>query len=194
MSKQAQDRRIIKTKKKLKDTLVKLIQEKTIDKITVKELVEQADLNRGTFYFHYKNIYDFLETIETEALNEITLILFQCDPKEFAKYDATNIPYPPLVKLFKWFKDNQDFCKALVGRNGDILFLDKLSNALKGKLYLSAKDMENKTLLNNYVVPYSVYGFLGVLKQWIDTDSSATPQDMAVMSLKIIVSQMTIFK
>ena len=76
MYKQAQDRRIIKTKKKLKDTLVKLIQEKTIDKITVKELVEQADLNRGTFYFHYKDIYNFLETIETEALNEITFILF----------------------------------------------------------------------------------------------------------------------
>ena len=65
------DRRIRKTKTQLKNGLAKLMAEKSINEISVKELVELVDINRSTFYLHYSDIYNLLEEIEEEMLSEI---------------------------------------------------------------------------------------------------------------------------
>ena len=69
-----EDRRVRRTKKLLTQALTQLLQEKQINEITVKELTDLADMNRGTFYLYYKDIFDMLEKIEDglfEALDEI---------------------------------------------------------------------------------------------------------------------------
>ena len=50
------DRRVRKTKSQLRKGLARLLQEKSIGEITVKELVEEVDINRSTFYLHYSDI------------------------------------------------------------------------------------------------------------------------------------------
>ena len=47
------DRRVRKTKAQLRAGLARLMQKKSIKEITVKELVEEVDINRSTFYLHY---------------------------------------------------------------------------------------------------------------------------------------------
>lgn len=64
-----------KTKKLLKDTLVKLMAEKYFDKINVKDLTDELDINRGTFYLHFKDKYDLLEQKENEILEEFNEII-----------------------------------------------------------------------------------------------------------------------
>ena len=62
------DRRIRKTKQQLQEGFIHLRKSKSIKDITVKELCELTDLNRGTFYLHYKDIYDLLEdVVSTES-------------------------------------------------------------------------------------------------------------------------------
>ena len=43
--------------------------------ITVRELTEMADLNRGTFYLHYKDVFDLLEQTETELLGKLNSVI-----------------------------------------------------------------------------------------------------------------------
>ena len=50
------DRRVRKTKQQLQDGFIYLRKQKDLKEITVKELCELTDLNRGTFYLHYKDI------------------------------------------------------------------------------------------------------------------------------------------
>ena len=69
-----EDRRIKRTKKMLKDSLASLLMEKDINLITVKEIVDLADLNRSTFYLHYRDIYDMLTQIENDMVEEINNI------------------------------------------------------------------------------------------------------------------------
>ena len=54
----SEDRRVKRTKKALRDCLFQLLDEKSADEITVKELTSAADINRSTFYFYYKDIDD----------------------------------------------------------------------------------------------------------------------------------------
>ena len=65
------DRRVRKTKAQLRLGLARLMKQKSIKEITVKELVNEVDINRSTFYLHYTDIYDLLHSIEDELTREI---------------------------------------------------------------------------------------------------------------------------
>ena len=59
-----QDRRVRRTRKRLQEALAALMREKELKDITVRELTDLADVNRGTFYSHYKDLYDMREQVE----------------------------------------------------------------------------------------------------------------------------------
>ena len=65
------DKRILKTKNKLKSALVELLKEKKLDTITILELKKKKNINRKTFYLHYKNIPSVLNDIEENVINEL---------------------------------------------------------------------------------------------------------------------------
>lgn len=60
------DRRVRKTRALLLQGLVKMMENHDIQDISVKELTELVDINRGTFYLHYDDIYDMLHKVEDE--------------------------------------------------------------------------------------------------------------------------------
>ncbi len=62
------DRRIRRTKQNLYQGLLKLMQQKPIQQISVQELTQLCDLNRSTFYLHYSSIFQLLEEMEQEVL------------------------------------------------------------------------------------------------------------------------------
>ena len=69
------DRRVRKTRKQLRTCLATLLMKKKIQDITVTELTDLADLNRGTFYLHYKDVYDLLESLEEQMFIQFNTIL-----------------------------------------------------------------------------------------------------------------------
>lgn len=54
------------TKKAIKDTFISLLKEKSFNQITVKDIVDECGVNRNTFYYHYEDINDLLESVITE--------------------------------------------------------------------------------------------------------------------------------
>ena len=67
MEEKVVDRRVRKTKRQLRLALMKLMAEKSVKDISVRELAAIADINRGTFYIHYKDVYDLLSSLESAA-------------------------------------------------------------------------------------------------------------------------------
>ena len=65
------DIRITKTRKSIADAFLELRARKPIEKITVKELCEKAQINKSTFYTHYRDIYDLSETLEEQFAQQI---------------------------------------------------------------------------------------------------------------------------
>ncbi len=65
------DLRVIKTKRAINAALVDLLQKKSIDKISVAELARNAEINKGTFYLHYTDIYDLYQNALNEHLVKI---------------------------------------------------------------------------------------------------------------------------
>ena len=75
MSTEAVDRRVRRTRKQLRECLVTLLKQKKVQDITVRELTELADLNRGTFYLHYKDVFDLMDQIKNELIEEVESVL-----------------------------------------------------------------------------------------------------------------------
>ena len=76
-----EDRRVRRTQKLLKESLVQLMSEKAFKDITIKDITERADLNRGTFYLHYSDTYDLLTAMENGVLEDFQeMITALCPP------------------------------------------------------------------------------------------------------------------
>lgn len=95
--------------------------EKSIKDITVKELCESVDINRGTFYLHYKDIYDMLEQTEQELLEQFEQVF-----KNYHPDHTPDFPYPLFVEIFQIIDQNSNLCCALLSPNGDISFSVKI--------------------------------------------------------------------
>ena len=80
------DKRIRKTKQAIRNALFQIMEEKSIDKITVAEIVQKADINCSTFYFYYEDINDLLRQTENEVfetfVRSIVLTSFSFSKKE----------------------------------------------------------------------------------------------------------------
>lgn len=63
-----EDKRILKTKRNLKNTLIELLNEKTFEQVTVKEICERSQTSRITFYTHFADKYELLDSIFQEYL------------------------------------------------------------------------------------------------------------------------------
>ncbi len=64
-----EDKRVIKTKKNLKETLINMLSEKSFESITVKDLCEKACTSRVTFYTHYHDKYELMDDISHDMIN-----------------------------------------------------------------------------------------------------------------------------
>ena len=78
MEQKRDDRRTQYSKRVIKESLFQLMQEKPINKITVKELCERADVNRSTFYAYYTDIYDLDRKIIKEFLKVQRSFINKC--------------------------------------------------------------------------------------------------------------------
>ena len=122
------DRRVRKTRAQLRAGLARLMQKKNIKEITVKELVDEIDINRSTFYLHYTDIYQMLQSIEGELMEDILEALKEhpLDP------GMQETGYSFAVQLFRILAANKDICAALMGPNGDMAFVEKIEKLENG--------------------------------------------------------------
>ncbi len=74
-----EDKRIKKTKIILKHTLISLLEEKTFEKITVKELCDRSDTSRITFYNHYNDKYELIDEIFQDFIGEVVIESQPCN-------------------------------------------------------------------------------------------------------------------
>lgn len=65
------DLRVKKTRRAIRNAFLELAEEKPVEKITVRELADRAEINKATFYNHYETIYDLIDELEQEAIDLI---------------------------------------------------------------------------------------------------------------------------
>lgn len=187
------DRRVARTKRTLRRALSQLIEERHgIDNVTVAQITERADLNRGTFYAHYADKNDLLRSAEDEFLAQVTSM--QQSIKKVTLEDAclaavTGEPLPFAVSLYDFLRENGEFIRALLGPYGDAGFQMRLRDTVSTYLVesiLTPSYREHMTPLTEYYIAYFASAQLGVIQHWLDRDMRESSEEMARMVLSIM--------
>lgn len=188
MSNQKTDRRIVRTKKVIRDALTDLIEEKGFELITVRDLTEKADINRGTFYLHYQDKYDLLKKSEDELIEGMRDFIHGITPGGIIQSNLQEEPLPFLVKLFEYIEENARYMKLILGPNGDPSFQDRIKQFMKANFIDKImKDLKEDELLVpvEYLMSYVTAAHLGVIQQWLESDMQQSPEEMALILVKI---------
>lgn len=162
-----EDTRVQFTKRVLKDALLQILKDKPIGKVTIKELCEEAGLNRGTFYLHYNEPNDVLREIESDFVHE-QLAFF--DP--YLKNDNPD----QLAKLFGAVVQNRDLSLVLFGHNGAPQFTDRIKAMVReGVLREWQKEFPKYSRADlEFVFEFVFPGAMQLILNWLN-DSSTLP-------------------
>ena len=169
MGEETVDRRVRKTKKQLRECLTRLLKEKKVQDITVRELTDMADLNRGTFYLHYRDVFDLLEKTENELLDEFNSLMYRHNAQDLTK-------------------DNSDLVYILLGENGDLNFVNRLKHLVREKClqdWMEVFRSGNSAFFEAYY-SFIVSGCVGLVQYWLQTGLTESPEELATLAEKII--------
>ena len=162
-----------KTEKQIEDSLLQLMKEQTFETISIRQLIDLAEVNRSTFYRHYLDKYDLLEKIEDRLLDDLqayyqealeSACLFKLE-KDFKVEDYIH----EKQNLFHFFEPYLEDLAILLGPNGSPTSLLRLQEALREIFWQSIsladphlEEVEVDLLLNHQAV-----SFMGTLTYWL---------------------------
>ena len=187
-----EDRRITRSKRALRGALIALIEERGLDAITVNDLCERADLNRGTFYNHFHDKENLLTALENEVLAEVALLQARMQSVTLGDMLAFRVagrPVPVLVDLFEYLRGESDFLRAVLGSGGDVRFGPRLREAVCENLVqniLHEKYRTNPTPFVCYYVAFYASADLGIIARWVENGCPETPEEMARIAMRLL--------
>lgn len=190
MDEQPIDRRVKRTKRMIRDAMTELMEEKGFDGITVRDLTERADINRGTFYLHYRDKFDLLEQSEEEILQGLAQLqdgVKQLQLENIYEYFAKDEPMPFVVKLFEFLQENADFMKVILGPNGNPSFQEKLKAVMTVNLINHVLKKANQELAVplDYFKAFVISAHLGVIQEWLNSGMKESPKEIALIAFKM---------
>ena len=185
------DRRITKSKKALRDALIALMEERGFDGFTVNDLCERADLNRGTFYNHFRDKECLLAALEDEVMDDLERFQTQMQEltvRSLMTYRARKKPLPFLVELFDYLREQGNFLHAVLGPGGDVRFGPRLRDSICTNLVqsiLHERYRNDPSSFVGYYVAFFSSAYLGVSERWIETGMHETSEEMALIAMRL---------
>lgn len=165
-----ENQRIRLTKSMLKGALIELLKVKNIEKITVYELCEKAQINRTTFYKYYGSQFDLLSDIVDELFVEIEEYLQNLDPEGFDSF----------VEMMLFIDRNSEKWKVLINSVSDKVFTDRLFSLPS----IAKLVRENIKILDGgrqqeYLMLFYCQGGYAIIRKWLNEEERDSPEEIA---------------
>jgi AcrR family transcriptional regulator len=173
------DRRIQKTRQLIMNTFIGLLAEKGFEKITINDIAERADINRGTVYLHYVDKFDLLDKCIERY---VELLLNHC-----ADTDDTTLNTGAFQSIFEYLEKNFAIYKLLLSNEGFGLFSSRLYAVLAQTVteVIGIKS-ENNAFSNDVTIHFLTSGFIGVLEWWINNSMPCNVQEITKQLLFLL--------
>lgn len=172
------------TKRALEQSLKNLLLKKPLTKITVGDIAEECGINRMTFYYHFKDIYDL---VEWSCLEDAKKALDEKKTYETWQqgllriFEAVQENKPFILNVYRCVHREQveRYLQPLV----DQLLLDVLNEEI-GEMTLRDEDKQFIAQIYSYI-------FIGLMLDWIKDDMRADPQQIVDRLAKLIKGSMS---
>jgi AcrR family transcriptional regulator len=163
----------------LQNSLIELMKEKSILRISIKDICDLADVSRSTFYAHYKDQYDLLRQIQEETIIHFEKLLAKYNSKEDKK-GITRMT----EEVLRYIADNNDSIQVLISENGDRNFQQKIfSFGQKYVLTYFPGKFDEK--IQKYISAFVVNGYISLAQQWLKNNLDVPVHEMAKIMVRM---------
>ncbi|MGN8646458.1 TetR/AcrR family transcriptional regulator [Gracilibacillus sp. HCP3S3_G5_1] len=179
------DRRVRKSKQSLKDALMSLLKKKTLQQITVTEIVQVANLNRGTFYKHYQYKEELLEEMVDDIIKD--LINSYREPYKKGEHISVDNLSVSAIKIFDHVQSHKDFYTIIVKSNALVGLQNRICRQLKDLMAeVVEESLQLKEIEWNLLASYQAYAIWGLIIEWINQEFKYSAAYMSNQLLSIL--------
>ena len=181
MSQTKTDPRVLRTRKLIMDSFIDFSSKKEFKDITVKDITQEAMINRATFYYHFEDIYDLLE----KALSEVLSINLNCD-----SYRNGGLDEEMFVSIFIAITDFQKTLSNRCHRG----YEDTIARIIRDQLEVIFYKMLIKQRTNEDEQAQKVmavilsWGIYGASVEWSRNSDRVTPEEYIKLVIPSIIN------
>lgn len=182
------DRRQKKTRTAIFDAFGLLLSEKNYSKITVQDIIDEADIGRTTFYAHFETKDDLLKEMCTDLFEHI----FSDSLATESTHDfslKTGNPHAMITHILYHLQDNK---KNIIGilncESGELFlhFFKQYLNELIDLLMMNGSERQNQNIPDDFLVNHIACSFVGMVQWWIKNNLKQTPEELADYFMAVI--------
>lgn len=178
------DPRVIKTRNNLRRALVSLMQRESLSSISVQKITETAHITRGTFYLHYKDKQDFIQTALQDFIDDLfaNVMITPSDRRASRVFS--------LKCAFAYIEQNADVFTVLLGKSVGERFYDQLFERLQGEMMAYVREtrfpVDHSAVPLELQIDFVVSAVLGVISRWLDQGLVYTSRYMTLNVAKML--------
>ncbi len=186
------DLRTIQTKESIKKALYKLAEDKSFDEVSVTDITKKAMINRSTFYLHYRDKEDLLQSLCDETLHELKKYKSYLTKEAVFQCRRSGAPLPHLVPVLSYIEKNSDFFNTILKSSAKYSFFIDLSKEFIPRLKSLIPDFEpdETALIYGSGIMITSTGY--IFSKWIKNDMKEDPVEIAALITKMLWAVVTI--
>jgi AcrR family transcriptional regulator len=180
------DLRTQRTRRLIRHALLHLLETRSFHDITVQDIIQEAQINRTTFYRHYLDKFDLVESTLRDDIQRLVAALEQ----ETSDLSRVNLDQPPAawVALFTHLVEQRRFYQATLAQASAVSFADYAARLLAGvvetrlqRLYPQQpqQPQHHPRIPDEVVTQFATSALLGVVRWWLEHDAQHSPEAMA---------------
>ncbi len=178
----AEDRRVRKSKRAIKQAFIELLTENNLDRITIQQISDLADVNRGTFYLNYEDKYALLDEMENEQIEEIKgfvdirkMDLSTKTSDRFIEDFANKV----IKNVITHIEHNIEFYQVILNLERKSQIEEQLADIVRSNIKHLIGNKDNVFgIPENYYLSYVVGSMMSMIKYWVSDENRVSVEEL----------------
>lgn len=176
MLKNPEDRRVRRSRKLLKASLLELMRQKRFSEISVRDVTDHADMNRATFYLHYADTAQLLQSVEEDLLAEAQALI----DAHMQETVADGTMRPIFEPVLDFVVEHREVCAILFENNGSGQFNEHLQQLIhrNGAELVRAWYRPTDDRQLSYLLRFITHGLIGLIREWFQRNMDLPKEEL----------------
>lgn len=176
MLKNPEDRRVRRTRRLLKESLLGLMKQKGFSEISVRDVTDSADMNRSTFYLHYTDTVQLLQSAEEDLLAEAQKLVDTHIQESVTDRTVRHLFEP----ILDFVVEHREICTILFENNEVSQFTEHLQQLIQSsgaeviRAWFQPKDDQQVS----YLLGFITYGLIGLIREWFQGNMELPKEEL----------------
>ncbi|MEY9140783.1 TetR/AcrR family transcriptional regulator [Mammaliicoccus lentus] len=178
----AEDRRVRKSKAAIKKAFIHLLEDSQIERITIRQISDKADINRGTFYLNYDDKYALLEEMEDEQIADLKKLvdirkvnLAQKTAEEFIEIFSNEV----IKKVIIHISENIEFYHAILNLDRTSKIEERITDMILSNInYLIGENNTVYGVPDDYYLRYVSGALMSMVKYWVHDENRVSIEEL----------------